>query len=129
MKEEYYIGLAEVYYQTKDFDSAYNFYQKATDVAPETSLCWIQLARFFMKTGKKEKALNTLDEAELYSFGTELLFSKTAILFALKKRKEALILLEKALMENHKKHASLFKMIPALEEDKEIQGMISSFSI
>jgi tetratricopeptide (TPR) repeat protein len=128
LKEEYYFGLAEVYYQTNELDLANKFYQKATDIAPETSKCWIHYAHFLMKIGDKEKALNLLDEADLYSFGTELIFSRIAVLFSLKKRKEALVLLRKALKENYKKHHFLFEMFSALKDDKEVQKMISSFS-
>ena len=128
LKEEYYIGLAEVYFQTNELDLAKGFYQKATEVAPETSTCWLQLARFLMNIGKKDIAMNVLDEAELYSFGTELTFGKIAILFTLKKRKEALTLLKKALAENFEKHNFLFKMTPDLKDDKDVQHLISSFT-
>ena len=50
-----------------------------------------------MKIGKEKKALILLDEAELYAFGAELSFCRIVILFSLKKRKEALGLLQKAL--------------------------------
>ena len=129
LKEEYYLALAKVYYKKRELKIAQDYYQKATEVAPDASKCWIHYANFLMKTGKGKKALNLMDEAELYAYGTELSFCRIVILFSLKKRKEALSLLQKALKENFKKHNLIFKMTPSLQHDKDIKKMISTFSI
>ncbi len=129
LKEEYYIALAQVYQKTNQSVVAQRFYQKATEVAPETSKCWIHFASFLLQTGKTKKALNLLDEAELYAFGVELMYCKTACLFSLDNRHEAFDLLQKALMISYKKHNCLFEVAPALKVDADIQNLISAFSL
>ncbi len=129
LKEEYYIALAEVYHQTNEIELAQNFFQKATDIAPETNTCWIYFARFLMQTGKNDEALNLLDEAELYSFGDELIYCRIACLFSLDNRHEALLLLREVLQKNYKKHSCLFEMAPALKDDEDIKSLIATFSL
>jgi tetratricopeptide (TPR) repeat protein len=127
LKEEYYLALADVYYQNNELDLAQSFFQKAADIAPDSTKCWILYARFLIQTGKKEMALDVLDEAELYAFGVELKYCRIACLFSLNKRQEALFLFKNALQENYKKHDSLFEISPALKGDEDIQTLISVF--
>ena len=129
LKEEFYIGLAQVYQKTNQMTAAYRFYQKATDVAPETSSSWVHFASFLLQSGKTNEALNLLEEAELYAFGVELLYCKTACLFSMDNRPEALQLLRKALEKSYTEHDCLFEMVPELKVDQDIQNLISSFSI
>ena len=129
LKEEYYIALAQVYQKTNQLDLAQSFFQKAADIAPDSSKCWVHFASFLLQTGNPDKALNILDEAELYAFGVELMYCKTACLFSQGNRQEALGLLQKALEKGYKEHNCLFEAAPALKVDSDIQNLISTFSL
>ncbi len=128
LKEEYYLALAEVYFKTNELEMAHGFFQKATDVAPDICKSWTNYANFLMLTGKNELALNVLDEAELYSFGPELMYCKVACLFSLGHRNAALELLEKAFRKNFKSRKYLFEIAPTLLADKDVKALISGFS-
>lgn len=128
LKEEYYVALAEVYFNTGDLDKAQSFFQHATEVAPETCACWTSYAGFLIKTGKNGQAMTVLNEAELYSFGPELMYCKVACFFSLDNRFEALSLLRKALKNHFDSHEYLFEVAPALKYDADIQTLIAASS-
>ena len=129
LKEEYYLALAEVYHKTDAVEQAENYFQKATDIAPDRSNCWIHYARFLMERGKQELALSVLDEAELYTFGSKLKYCRIACLFSLDNRPEALNLLKKVLAGSYKSHDFLFEMAPTLKDDNDIQDLIATYSL
>lgn len=126
-REEYYASLAEAYYQVGDENKAYGFFQKAADTAPEISKYWIQFASFLMDTDMAIEALDTLDEAEMMSEGTELLYCRVACLFQLGRRKEGLFLLGQALTDNFGMHDALFDLQPDLETDTEVLAVIAVY--
>ncbi len=128
LKEEYYLALADIYHKIKDLDSAQNFFQKAVDIAPEINTCWIRFACFLMEISKNREALELLDEAEIYSCGSELMYCRIACLFSMDNRDEAFVLLNTALSKNYKSHQVLFEMTPTLKNDPEILNLISTFS-
>ena len=73
------------------------------------------------------EALNTLDEAEMMSEGTELLYCRVACLFQLGRRKEGLFLLGQALTDNFDMHDALFDLQPDLETDNEVLAVIAVY--
>lgn len=128
-REEYLIAIAEAYFKNKNTKQAKIFFQKATDMAPELGKYWTQYATFLMKMGDSEEAFSILDEAQIYTVDTELLYCKVACLFAMSKREEALQTLTQALEENASLLESLFKLTPELEQDSEVRALINSFKI
>ena len=128
-REEYLIAIAEAYFKNKNAQQARIFFQKATDMAPELGKYWTQYATFLMKMGDSEEAFSILDEAQIYTVDTELLYCKVACLFAMSKREEALQTLTQALEENASLLESLFKLTPELEQDSEVRALINSFKM
>jgi len=126
-KEEYLSGLAEAYYQTGKEVLAQEYFRKAADTAPEYSKYWIQYASFLVDTDRVEDALNLLEEAYLYTNGTELMYCRIVCLFEIGKRAEALYLLGQALMDNYDMHDSLFLLQPTLQNDRDIINMIATY--
>ena len=123
-REEYIAALAEVYYQVEEEEKAAILFKKAADTAPETTKYWIQYASFLMDIGAYKEALIVLEEAEIYAIGVELLYCRTACQFLLGHRKEALFLLQTALMENYNMHESLFDLVPEVEGDPDVIHLI-----
>lgn len=126
-QEEYYAALALAYVQTEVDEKAAPNFKRAIDIAPEESKYWINYANFLMETGQGEAALQLLEEAEDYAAGTELLYARIACLFYIGRRQEALYWLGEALYEDYAAYPSLFHFYPALEEDREIVGMVQEF--
>lgn len=124
LKEEYYTALGNCYYQIKEFDTANQFLQRATEMAPEISDCWIRYTQFLVEIGETESALETIEEAHFYSYGLELSYCKTACLLASGNREEALIFLNKTLAENNFNEKNIFEFLPEFKDDVEIQSII-----
>jgi hypothetical protein len=80
-----------------------------------------------MQTHRLEEALRVLDEAEEYSFSPSFLYHRSAFLFKLGRKREALLTLEDALCEDFDSHDSLFNLLPMLEDDREVKAVISIF--
>lgn len=126
-REDYFAGLAEAYCQIGKYRKAETFFREATEIAPDDASYWIRLARFYMDSHRLEDALSVLDEAEEYSYSSDFLYLRSALLFKLDKKREALLVLEDALCENFDAHDSLFDLIPVLENDSEVKAVISIF--
>jgi tetratricopeptide (TPR) repeat protein len=126
-QEEYHAALADAYCQVGDYKKAETFFREAADIAPEEPNYWIRYARFLINRKRPEEALEVLDEAEDYTYGSELLYCRSACLFFLERKQEALLALEDALMEDFYAHNSLFKLLPLLEQDNEVRAVIAVF--
>ena len=126
-KEEYLAALAEAYFKNKNILQAKEFFQRATEMAPELSQYWAKYALFLMALGDGEEAASILDEARIHAGGTELLYCKVACLFTMSKREEALQTLTEALEENVSLLESLFTFSPDLEEDNEVRQLVAAF--
>lgn len=125
--EEYYTRLAEAYCKIGNYKKAEMYFRQAADTAPEEPLRWIQLVNFLMSRRKIDEALDVLDEAEENTYGPELLYYRSACLFEMGLKKEALLVLEEALYEDFDAHESLFHIVPLLEKDDEVRAVISVF--
>lgn len=126
-REEYYLGLAKAFVAVEDYNKAtYNF-QMATQTGPEDTLYWREYIGFLLKLGLYDEAEQILDEAEDHTYGADLLFCRAALSFMLNDRKECLVLLEEALIENHESHHLLFEISPEIRIDKEIISMIKYY--
>lgn len=126
-REEYLIAIAEAYFKNKNVQQAKVFFQKATEMAPELSRYWTQYATFLIKMGNNEEAISILDEAQIYTVDTEVLYCKAACLFAMSKREEALQTLSEALQENASLLESLFALTPELKQDSDVRALVKAF--
>lgn len=127
LDENYFAALGEAFYQSGNYKDAEIHFKAAADIAPEMADYWIRLARFYMDTQRIEEALNVLDEAEEYTFGSEILYYRSAFLFKMGKKREALLVLEEALCEDFYAHGSMFSLLPMMAKDSEVKAVISIF--
>ena len=127
LDENYFAALGEAYLQTGNYKDAEIHLKAAADIAPEMACYWIKLARFYMDTQRIEDALEVLDEAEEYTFGSEILYYRSAFLFKMGKKREALLVLEEALCEDFYAHGSMFSLLPMMAKDSEVKAVISIF--
>ena len=127
LDENYFAALGEAYFQTGNYKDAELHLKAAADIAPEMADYWIRLARFYMDTQRIEEALEVLDEAEEYTFGSEILYYRSAFLFKMGKKREALLVLEEALCEDFYAHGSMFSLLPMMAKDSEVKAVISIF--
>ncbi|MBI5917273.1 MAG: tetratricopeptide repeat protein [Bacteroidetes bacterium] len=125
--EEYYSALAEAYSSVGNLKKSEFYFREAADTAPEEPAHWITLARFLMKNGRPDDALEVLDEADENTYGPELLYCRSVCLFEMGNKQEALLVLEEALYEDFDAHQALFHMMPVLEKDKEVKAVIAIF--
>lgn len=126
-REEFHVALAEVYNCLGKHTAALNHYNKAVELAPDEGQYWAQLARFLMASGAAEKALEVLEEGMTYSFEADLLYCRSACLFLIGCRTEALDQLAEALSEDFGGHIALFNWAPSLQEDHDILELINTF--
>ena len=127
LDENYYAALGEAFYKTGKYKDAEIHFKAAADIAPEMADYWIRLARFYMDTQRIDEALSVLDEAEEHTFGSQILYYRSAFLFKMGKRREALLVLEEALCEDFYAHGSMFSLLPMMAKDSEVKAVISIF--
>ena len=70
----------------------------------------------------------TLEEAELFTYDSELLYGRIVCLFILGRRQEGRYRLGEALIEDFNAHKIIFELYPDLEYDSEILSLISNFT-
>lgn len=127
LNELYFAALAEAYYEMRNYKDAEIHFKAAADTAPEMADYWIRLARFYMDTQRLDQALKVLDEAEEHTFGSQILYYRSAFLFKMGKKRAALLVLEEALCEDFYAHGSIFSLLPMMAKDSEVKAVISIF--
>ncbi|MBI1228195.1 MAG: tetratricopeptide repeat protein [Bacteroidetes bacterium] len=125
--EDYLAAIADAYVGIGNLKKALEYYREAADVAPELPDHWVKLAHFLMKNHRFNEAMEVLDEAEENAWGPELLYCRSACLFEMGNKSEALLTLEEALYEDFDAHTALFRLMPILEKDKEVKAVIAIF--
>jgi tetratricopeptide (TPR) repeat protein len=126
-REEYVAALAEAFFNINNLDEADKNFYKATGIAPDLSEYWIRYATFLLDIGASDRALEILDEADIYSFGTELQYCRVACLLEDNQRKQALTLLCQVLQEDYDQHTVLYDLLPHLQEDVEVRSLMSIY--
>ncbi len=123
-REEYYEGIAKAYVQLGENNKAVKYFEMATEIAPEQEFLWYQYTSILVKLNRVEEALDVLDDAEFYAVGPELLYCRAVCLSLLGRKKEALVILDEALVDNFEMHDKLFELDPSLKFDKDILSII-----
>ncbi len=126
-KEEYHAGLAEAYWQTEQYGKALSSFRKAAFTAPEDLTYWLRYAGFLFSVGQEKKALSVLQDAQNYTFGSEIEYCQIACLMSLGRRSEALYRLSEALEEDFDKHTTLLSWRPDLAQNADFQNLINDF--
>lgn len=126
-EENYFAALGHAFFQSGNYKDAEIHLKAAADIAPETADYWIRLARFYMDTQQLDAALGVLDESEEYTYDPKILYYRSAFLFKMGQRREALLVLEEALCEDFEAHNSMFSLLPIMAKDSEVKAVISIF--
>ncbi|MCO6493993.1 MAG: tetratricopeptide repeat protein [Phaeodactylibacter sp.] len=128
-REEYYIALGEAYQAVERMEDAEECFRLAVEANPEESTTWIRLITFLLKAGNAETALEVAEMGEEESGSTELVFCRSACLFAIGRRQEACFWLGEALIEDFEMHRLLFDVLPELQKDKDVISLISAYTV
>ena len=128
-REDYHAALGHAYYYFDEWDKADACYRQAVTINPDDSQYWVKWAVFLLDTGRATEALNVLEEGDIDDDSAELMYCRTACLFAAGKRQEACYWLGEALLENFDGHRLLFTILPDLEQDPDVLSLISTYSL
>jgi len=124
-REEFYLHLAFAQVAQKNHKAAISAFQMATETAPEDASYWFHYAKFLIQTGKIKKAWNILQEAEIYTIGTDIAHCRVACLLMLEQRDKAFRLFNETLEEESRSHHFLFDLVPELKNDPILKAIIS----
>ena len=127
---EFWYIYGDLKYKLADWEVAISAYERVTALDPLHPEIWADLADAYVETGHPEKAEEVLEEG-IYqqSENASLVYRMAALLFRQGKQKNALKTLAKALQMDFEKHHELFEAYPQVEQMKEVQDLIRSFSV
>ncbi|MEZ5030259.1 MAG: tetratricopeptide repeat protein [Saprospiraceae bacterium] len=126
-REEYYIALAEAYFQKDMLPQAEFCLNRALELAPEQSAYWLQYATFLFKHGSLTEALDVLETAIDQQYAPQLDYARIACLFKLGKRQEACQELCLQLADDYDAHQTLFDLSPELITDPDVISLVRAF--
>lgn len=125
--EEYIGTLASIQDALGDREGALMTLRSATELAPEVTESWIQLAEYVRGGQGIEAALEILEEAEEYTCGPDLDVMRSTYYFMEQNQEEGIEYLAKAMEEDNSIHRTLFKFCPELKNNREVQGVLKYF--
>jgi tetratricopeptide (TPR) repeat protein len=126
-REEYYAALGKAYAFLDSFEKAFICFDRAIQLAPEQTVYWIEFADFLIGINAIDTALDVLKDAAEQAVGAEILYCKAACLFKINQRKNAMKVLEEALIEDFELHSLIFEYNPKLKNDKDIIAMLEFY--
>ncbi len=125
--DTYFLALAKAYSQIGEFDKAHRNFKKATHCAPEQNTYWFEHASFLLHQGKIKQALEVLDQGEISSVGSDLLYCRAAIHYLLGDKPKAINILAEVLEDDFQSHHCIFELAPDMKEDKDIASIIKYY--
>ncbi len=126
-REEYFAATAEAFYKQGDVDKADYYYKKAVDLGGDIPEIWLSYIKFLYEMEEFDRAMDVLEEADEYTYSSDLLYYKVLVLIALNEKEEACEVLKEALSEDYDGHAILYRLNPELKKDQEISSIINYF--
>ncbi len=123
-REDYLFELGRTYRKLGRYKKAATYLRAPIDMASEVSMYWVEIIRLFIEQKKFDKALKLVTEALEHTYGADLIYCKTVILYTLKREVEAFEYLAEALQENHSEHRLLFELDPKLRKDNKVSAII-----
>jgi len=126
-REEYFAATAEAFYKQGDADKADYYFKKATDLGGDIPEIWLSYVKFLYEIEEFDRAFDVLEEADEYTYSSELLYYKVLVLIAQDDKEEACEVLKEALSEDFDNHVILYRLNPELKKDQEITSIINYF--
>jgi len=128
-KVEYCSALGFAYYQNNQASKALAYFEKATQLDPVETTYWTQLTCYYIDNGDLDQAMSVLNNAEPYTYGADLLYTRAIVYLKKGNRTAAFKILDEALIEDYDLHDVLFDFIPALREDPDIKAILKYYAV
>jgi tetratricopeptide (TPR) repeat protein len=129
LNEDYYVGLGKAYHGVDNNVDALLCYQRAVDIAPETSVYWKKYAKFLVKIDQGEQAIHILNEATEYCDEADITYCKVECLYLQGKIHEAIFIFGDALELDFEGHYPILEKYPDLAKNDTVQSMIATYTI
>ena len=126
-REEYYADLAKSYHLTGEYTLANYYFNKATEAGPEEMKYWFHHMVFLFDIGAIDAVEDVLEEAELHTYGPEIIYARAALAFYRQDQKSGIALLSEAIEEDANSLDSFYALYPKFEEDDAIMSLIGYF--
>lgn len=124
---EYHSALALAYGYLGKPHKALHHLWRAVELAPDEAVFWLQLAEFLLFAGELQEAKEVLEQALENTSSVELLYCTAACQFLTGERQTAVDTLLEALHADVSRHPDIFRWAPALREDAEVLGLLSTY--
>lgn len=125
--DTYFLALAKAFAQIGDFEKANRNFKKATSCAPEQNSYWFEHASFLIHHGKVQQALEILDQGEISSVGSDLLYCRAAVHYLLGEKTKSIDILAEVLEDDFTTHHCIYALAPAMQEDRDILSIINYY--
>ena len=128
LNSEYWLTLGKIY---KDYDKkaeAVSALKKAAKIEPENIEIWFTWTDLYLKFDEPENAVNVLKKGITKNSDVILKYRMAALLFEIKRFREAYLELEVALIQDSEQLDFLFEFNPQLKKNKKISKMIADFN-
>ena len=125
--DTYFLALAKAYAQIGENDKAHRNFKKATLCAPEQNNYWFAHASFLISQGKVKQALEVLDQGEISSVGSDLLYCRAAIHYLLGDKTKSIDILAEVLEDDFQSHTCIFELAPDMLTDRDIQSILKYY--
>jgi tetratricopeptide (TPR) repeat protein len=126
--DTYLFALAKAYAKVGEMDKAHKHFRKATTTcAPEQNAYWFEYAAFLLNQGKLQQALEVLDQGEISSVGSDLLYCRAAVHYLIGDKTKAIDILAEVLEDDFESHPCIFSLVPGMGEDRDIMSIINYY--
>lgn len=128
LKPEYNLLMGECKMQLSLYKDAVQYLSNVVRIRPRNTSGWEALIRCLHKAGFFEEALEQTDAAIRMTQGKAIfLFYKSSILFALRRSKDALIELERAMEKSPKLLKKFMELNPFILQNQQVVDIIAKF--
>jgi tetratricopeptide (TPR) repeat protein len=126
-RPDYSFALAQCYVQLDKIKDAIIYFSNFIKARPKNIKGWKELIKCLYDAGFYEEALSQVQNAIKNTVNKPvLIFYKIAILFALNKNKEALLLLEMAIKKSPKMIKTLLELEPSLLQNPPVKVLLAN---
>jgi tetratricopeptide (TPR) repeat protein len=126
-RPDYSFALAQCYVQLDKIKDAIIYFSNFIKARPKNIKGWKELIKCLYDAGFFEEALSQVQNAIKNTVNKPvLIFYKIAILFALDKHKEALLLLEIAIKKSPKMIKLLIELEPSLLQNPQVKVLLAN---
>lgn len=125
----YYLkSAAEIKVTLDDLDEAIKIYKTILQIDGLKKWQWIDLAVAYFSNSNFADAFDTIDEGiDRFKKKAELQYVKSAMLYNMNSKKEALFILEQALSSKFKHHSIIFALSDGMKNDEDVIQLIAQY--